>query len=189
MSRDRSQNDDGDPLVRLVQAQATALDLIKRGLRPKQVTFMTGLSIDRVNQLRAGLMPTSERWGRPPLSAATILRRPKLRAAACYFAGIYRRFAGNGGDARSDWSLFLEIYDIYRTVVSGLDELLPTLPIDDAFTIVQAMESGGIGWAYCELHSAYLIIPDHNRVWGCPYCTLAKGEWSNLADKPRPHEG
>jgi hypothetical protein len=189
MSGDRNPTDGLDPLVRLVQAQAEALDLIKRGLRPKQITCMTGLNIDRVNQLRAGLVPTSERWGRPPSSAATILRRPKLRAAACYFAGIHRRLVGDGAAARSNWPLFLEAYDIYRTVVRGLDELLPILPIDDAFTIVQALDSGGVGWEHCDLHSAYLIIPDHNRVWGCPYCTLAKGAWSTVDERPRPHGG
>lgn len=190
MSEDESPTACRDPLVRLVQIQAIALDLIKRGLRPKQIACMTGLSNEKVNQLRAGLMPTAERWGRPPLSAATILRRPKLRAAASCFAGIYQRFVDEVDAAGVNWPLFLESYDIYRTVAHGQGELLPILPIEDAFTIVLTMSSGGVAWVPCDRHIAsYLIIPDHDRVWGCPYCTLAKSAWSTLEEALRPHGG
>ena len=178
-----------DPLVRLVQAQAVAIDLIKRGLRPKQIACMTGLNNDRVNQLRAGLIPPEARLAKPPLSASTILRQPKLRAAASCFAGIYRRLAGDEASNPIDWPLFLESYDIYLVFAHSQGELLPTLPIEDAFTIVQSMEAGGVAWRHCERHAAYLIVPDHARVWGCPYCMLARTAWSDLEQTPRPHGG
>ena len=68
-----------DPQIRVIKAQAFALRLLARGLRPKQVAIATGISQWKVNDLRRGLMP-DDRLARPPMSVATILRRPWLRA-------------------------------------------------------------------------------------------------------------
>ena len=55
----------------MIKAQAFALRLLVRGLRPKQVAIATGISQWKVNDLRKGLMP-DDRLARPPMSVATI---------------------------------------------------------------------------------------------------------------------
>ena len=53
------------------------------------------------------------------------------------------------------------------------------LAIEDACTVLVALESGLVTPADCDRHGTrYLVVPGHDRAWGCPYCTLEAGEWS-----------
>jgi len=167
-----------DPQVQSVRRQGIALKLLARGLRPKQIAIAADMSQWKVNDLRKGLMPKD--WqARPPMSAATILRRPWLRAGASLFIGVYQRLADNEGAINDPWDLFLQSYDIYEVLASGFRETWPVLLIDDACTIFTSFQKDLVDSAICEHHGTrYLIAPEHDRVWGCPYCSLAAGEWS-----------
>lgn len=167
-----------DPQVQVIKAQAFALRLLVRGLRPKQVAIATGISQWKVNDLRKGLMP-DDRLARPPMSVATILRRPWLRAGASLFVSVHQRIADGEADVDDPWKLFLESYDIYALLAGRMQDAWPLLAIEDACTIYMALESGLVTSAACDRHGTrYLIVPGHDRAWGCPYCTLEAGEWS-----------
>lgn len=167
-----------DPLVQSIHRQGVALKLLARGLRPKQVAIAADTSQWKVNELRKGLMPKSRQAG-PPMSAATILRRPWLRAGASLFVGVYQRVVDSEGIVDDPWELFLESYDIYEFLAASFRETWPVLPIDDACTIFMSFQKDLIDSAICEHHGTrYLIAPDYDRAWGCPYCSLAAGEWS-----------
>ncbi len=171
-----------DPQIRVIKAQAFALRLLARGLRPKQVAIATGISQWKVNDLRKGLMP-SDCFARPPMSVATILRRPWLRAGASLFVGVHQRIADGETDTDDPWSLFLESYDIYALLAGRFRDVWPLLAIEDACTIFLALESGLVASAACDRHGTrYLVVPGHDRAWGCPYCTLEAGEWSLPSD-------
>ena len=167
-----------DPVVKSVRAHDFALQLLARGLRPKQVAIIAGVSQWKVNELRRGLMP-DDRLARPPMSATTILRRPWLRAAASLFMVIHRRVVDSRDTADDHWTLFLRGYDVYEAIAESFRERWPALAIEDAFTIFMALESGLVASADCDHHGThFLIVPGHDRAWGCPYCTLEAGEWS-----------
>lgn len=171
-----------DPQVQSVHRQGVALKLLARGLRPKQVAIAADMSQWKVNELRRGLMPKD--WqARPPMSAATILRRPWLRAGASLLVGVYQRIADSEGSVSDPWDQFLESYDIYEVLANSFREMWPILAIDDACTIFMSFQRGLIDSATCEHHETrYLIAPDYDRAWGCPYCSLATGEWSLPSD-------
>ena len=167
-----------DPKVRLLKAQNLALELLPLGLRPKQVANITELSPKWVNQLRGSLIPAADRAARPPMSAATILRQAELRAASSFFFSVYQRVLAVGDGQQLDWDLFYESYEIYAhqstMVAKGQGEALPILPIEDAWTLMIALEWGDLETVLCEQHDAhYLTISDHHRSWRCPYCTRA----------------
>jgi hypothetical protein len=167
-----------DPQVQVIKAQAFALRLLVRGLRPKQVAIATGISQWKVNDLRKGLMP-DDRQARPPMSVATILRRPWLRAGASLFVSVHRRIVDGEADVDDSWKLFLESYDIYALLTGRFQDAWPLLAIEDACTIYMALESGLVTSAACDRHGTrYLVVPGHDHAWDCPYCTLEAGEWS-----------
>lgn len=180
-----------DPMVRLVKAQNLALELLRLGLRPKQVALITELNNKRVNQLREGLIPSvADRAARPPMSAATILRQAELRAASSFFFSVYQRVLAVSDGHQLDWDLFHESYEIYihqsTMVAKGRDEVLPILPIEDAWTLILALERDDLEAVFCEQHDAhYLTIRDHHRTWRCPYCTRAdRKKLSNVRPMP-----
>ncbi|MEZ5934824.1 MAG: FlhC family transcriptional regulator [Alphaproteobacteria bacterium] len=170
--------DCSDPVVQHVCAQMFALELLQRGIRPKQVAIITRLSNKRVNRLREGLLPVADRTGRPTLSTGTILRRAELRAAGSLFVEIYQRVIGNDL-SDYNWPLFLESYDVYATqsaiVANGFPEARAVLAIEDACTLVLSLHRDQLRSVRCETHGThYLIIPNHSRGWRCPYCTCAE---------------
>ncbi len=180
-----------DPAVRLLKAQNLALELLPLGLRPKQVANITELSPKRVNQLRECVIPAADRAARPPMSAATILRQAELRAASSFFFSVYQRVLAVSDGQQLDWDLFHESYGIYAhqssMVAKGRDEVLPILPIEDAWTLMMALERGGLEAVLCEQHGTrYLTILDHHRTWRCPYCTRADRKRSSNG-RPMPH--
>ena len=182
MTRDEVFQSCEDPLVKSVRAHGFALQLLARGLRPKQVAIIAGISQWKVNELRSGLMP-DDRLARPPMSVTTILRRPWLRAAASLFVVIHQRIV-DGKDTTDDhWTLFLKGYDVYESVAQSFRERWPILAIEDAFTIYRALDAALIVEDPCDHHGThFLIVPGHDRAWGCPYCTLEAGEWSLPCD-------
>ena len=152
-----------DPVVRLVKAQNVALDLLSLGLRPKQVVLITELSIKRVNQIREGLiLSAADRAARPPMSAATILRQAELRAASSFFFSVYQRVMAVS-DVTSDLTglSFHEAYEIYAhqstIVAKGQGEVLPILPIEDAWTLIMALEQGQLEAVLCEEHDTHYL--------------------------------
>lgn len=178
-----------DPVVQNVRAQMFALELLERSLRPKQVAIITKLTNKKVNRLREGLLPVSDRTGRPTLSVGTILRQAELRAAASLFVEVYRRVIGDDGLSDYNWPLFLESYDIYATqkaiLANGFPEIGPILSIEDACTIVLSLHRGRLELVLCAIHGThYLVIPNHTRGWRCPYCTRAERE--STSGKARP---
>ena len=148
-----------DPQIRVIKAQAFALRLLARGLRPKKVAIATGISQWKVNDLRRGLMP-DDRLARPPMSVATILRRPWLRAGASLFVGVHQRIVDGEADIDDPWSLFLESYDIYALLAGRLRDVWPLLAIEDACTI---------SWRSKAVWSPRLpAIAMARAIWSCP---------------------
>jgi len=174
-------------VVRSVKAQNIAVELLSLGLRPKQVVLITEVSIKRVNQFREGLiLSAADRAARPPMSAATMLRQAELRAASSFFFSVYQRVMAVSGVQRPEWATFHQAYEIYANqstiVARGHSEVLPILPIEDALTLIMALEQGQLEAVLCEEHDTrYLTITDHHRTWRCPYCTRA--------DRKRPSNG
>ena len=162
-----------DPLVKQVMDQRYAIDLIGRGLLPKQISIITGLSGKKVNELRTGLLPVSERRGRPTRSAATLLRKATYRAAASMFISVFRGLCKADLRSGEHWPAFLKSYDIYTALTAGFREDMPAIRIDEAFTLVWSLSSGIITITDCGRHGIrFLALTNQERCWRCPYCTL-----------------
>lgn len=170
-----------DHFIQNLQAQTFALQLLARGLASKQVANITNLSVWKVSSLRRKLMP-SETKAQLTMSLATILRHRQRRAGASFFVAIYRRLAGSEHDVEIDWHLFLKSYDIYVIVAKSLEDYCPILPIDAAYTVVTSLRSKYFDIETCDQHGThFLIIPKHDRSWGCPFCQ--KGNGGSAADE------
>ncbi len=165
-----------DPLVRQIMMQGYAIDLIRRGLLPKQICIITGLPGKKVKELRTGLLPVNERRGRPTKSAATMLRKAPYRVVASMFISIYRGLCGADPEDGENWPFFLKSYDIYLALTEGLSADLPTVQIEDAFTLVFSLNKGILTVKTCSHHGVrYLALTSQERGWRCPYCTLEDG--------------
>ena len=174
-----------DPFVKSILDQHRAIKLLAHGLRPKQVGMMTGLSNKRINNLRRGLFPAEDRRARPGTSPATILRYPQRRAAAAIFLAVYKRYVPED-TVDPTQPYLLPAYRFYQDLMVRHEPYMPILAIDDAYTLLTAVQGKEIERKICDSHgTGYLIIPDFERKWGCPFCSLAAGEWS-LEDKSEP---
>ncbi len=163
-----------DPLIALVIKQAKAIELLHRGLRPKQVLIMTGLSIKRVRDLYGGLVPADQRVARTPRGPSTIMRQSKPRIAASMLVAAYRRIIGDGNSLQADkYEHFVEAYDFYCLLATGVQNVIPILSIEDAFTIIHALHRHQILLAKCTTHDLdYVLIPDNDRGQSCPNCNF-----------------
>ena len=163
-----------DPLITLVVQQCRAIELIRRGLRPKQVAMLTDLSIKRVRLLYGGLIPAEQRAARTPRSVSTIIRQSKSRIAASILVSTYRRVAGDSQSSETDkYELFVDTYDLYIVLAESLQEIIPILSIEDAFTIIHALRCKVIKLDHCEVHDLhYVLIKDHDRGRKCPNCAF-----------------
>ncbi|MDH3662405.1 MAG: FlhC family transcriptional regulator [Alphaproteobacteria bacterium] len=179
-----------DPIVRSIRTQHRAIELLALGLRPKQVAKMTGLSSRRINSFRRAFVSDQDRRARPGASPATILREPQPRAAAAMFFAVYQRIAPQ--DATDEALPHLApAYELYQRLMTGFEPVWPSLAIADAYTLLTAAQANQISLVICEHHETrFLAIPGSERKWGCPFCTLAKGEWQLETCAPdRPSAG
>ncbi|MGI9502292.1 MAG: FlhC family transcriptional regulator [Geminicoccaceae bacterium] len=177
MKNDHQTEDSSGQAVRTIRAQAFGLELLERGLAPKQVAIASGISPWKANQLRQGLRP-NDTAGRTPPSASTLLREPDSRIAASLFVDVYWRLVDDRSAQEADWDLFLSSYDIYEAIAGSIAPQ-NILSIVNACTIFIAFMSGLIESRHCTQHgSRYLVIAERCRSWGCPYCTLDSGEWA-----------
>lgn len=167
-----------DPLVSLVLLQGKAIELMRRGLRPKQVCIMTDLPIKKVQNLYRGLLSAEQRAARAPRSASTLLRHSKTRVAASMLVAVYRRFMSESGSPESDkFERFVEVYDFYRHLAECVREVTPILSIEDAFTLIYALHSDEIVLDRCETHDiSFVLVHGHQRGQGCPNCAFEAHE-------------
>lgn len=153
-----------------LNAWATALKMIKAGVRPPVVHLATGLPQGRLRELYYHVHGRSAPRGRVPNTAAKQIRNVYEAIEAMLFARLYLNMAGDAGafNGHMDSSLVIDAYHVYVKTLAG-----NALDVTLAWYLARDIRDGAIKIRTClKCKAEYLYEPSSPFLRACHLCRL-----------------
>jgi len=153
-----------------LNAWATAIKMIKAGVRPPVVHLATGLPQARLRELYQQVHGRPAPRGRVPLTAARQIKSVTEAMEAMLFARLYLNMAGDAGafNGHMDSSLVIDAYHLYVRTLAG-----QALDVTLAWYLARDIRDGAIKVRACpKCKAEYLYEPDSPFLRTCHLCRM-----------------
>lgn len=154
-----------------LNAWATAIKMIKAGVRPPVVHLATGLPKARLRDLYKQTHGVPAPRGKVPGSAARQIKSVHEAMEAMLFARLYLNMLAasqSSDNGQLDSSLVIDAHNIYARTVAGVP-----LDVTLAWYLARDLRDGVIQVKRCKkCHTEYLYEPDSPYLRTCYLCRL-----------------
>lgn len=148
------------------EARELAVRLLRRKLRAKAASSLSGVPLLEIRQLHRQLYGTCASSGQVPLSP-TFAKTRMAQAMLSNFVTLYQRIGGEGIFKR------LEVTDLERTFDLFHELKLGSYQFTEVWVIARDLISGQIQMKQCGLcRSHYVIVLEARTPPTCPFCAL-----------------
>lgn len=152
-----------------LNAWATAIKMVRAGVRPPIVHLATGIPKNKLRALFRECHGYPPPRGRVPDSAASQITSRAMALEAMVFVKIYRNFNGhksNNSGQTLDSSLVVDAYQTYAAIAGQA-----ALDLSLAWYLVRDIRTGALKVRRCRrCHTEYLHDPRSPYLDRCPLC-------------------